>query len=178
MSEDTAVLQAELKVADTVGRLMQFWGFKRPMGRLWTVLYLSPEPLGAAELGDKLHMSSGAISMTLSELLKWGAVHKTWLPGERRDFYQAETSIWKLVQRVIRERELGLVHEFGDTLAEAEGSLKTKPASVAGFKRQRLARLRELSQLGERLLSALAEGNAVDPTPILRASSRVADHGR
>ena len=26
-----------------MGRLMEFWGFRRHMGRLWTILYLSPE---------------------------------------------------------------------------------------------------------------------------------------
>src|SRR5262245_19676767 len=95
----------ELDVADTVGRLMEFWGFKRPMGRIWALLYLAPEPLGAAEIGDELRMSSGAVSMALSELVKWGAVKKTWRPGERRDYYEAETSIGRLVQRVLRERE-------------------------------------------------------------------------
>jgi DNA-binding transcriptional regulator GbsR (MarR family) len=32
------VSQPELEVADSVGRLMEFWGFKRPMGRIWTLL--------------------------------------------------------------------------------------------------------------------------------------------
>lgn len=31
---------AQLRVADAIGVLMEFWGFKRPMGRLWTLLYL------------------------------------------------------------------------------------------------------------------------------------------
>src|SRR5215467_294282 len=48
------------EVADAVGALMEFWGFKRVMGRLWTVLYLSGEPLTAAELCERLAISSGA----------------------------------------------------------------------------------------------------------------------
>src|SRR5262249_29246993 len=125
----TAVTQAELEVADTIGKLMEFWGFKRPMGRLWTLLYLSPSPLGAAELGAELKMSAGAVSMALSDLLKWGAVKKTWRPGERRDFYEAETGIGKLVQRVLRERELELVRQFSEALESAEASL---PKSATG----------------------------------------------
>ena len=35
---------AELAIADTLGRLMEFWGFKRHVGRIWGVLYLSPRP--------------------------------------------------------------------------------------------------------------------------------------
>jgi DNA-binding transcriptional regulator GbsR (MarR family) len=164
------VLQAELDVADTVGRLMEFWGFKRPMGRIWTLLYLSPEALGAAEIGAELRMSAGAVSMALGELMKWGAIKKSWRPGERRDFYEAETSIGKLVQRVLRERELMLVREFADALARAQAELpqSAEPSDPKlSFKRERLQQLRDLSQLGENLLRALVSGNTVDPTPLL-----------
>lgn len=164
------VTQAELEVADTIGRLMEFWGFKRPMGRMWTVLYLSPAPLGAAELGEQLKMSAGAVSMTLNELLKWGAVKKSWRPGERRDFYEAETSIGKLVQRVLRERELELVRQFGDALSNAEAALPRASQSGRGpdFKRDRVHELQRLARLGETLLTALVAGKVVDPTPFLK----------
>lgn len=168
---DSGVFRAELEVADTVGRLMEFWGFKRPMGRMWTLLYLSPEPLGAAEIGAELKMSAGAVSMALGELVKWGAVKKSWRPGERRDFYEAETSVGKLVQRVLRERELTLVREFAEALGRAEAELPpgaSGEAEALSFKRARLQQLRELSQLGEGLLRALVSGQSVDPTPFLR----------
>jgi DNA-binding transcriptional regulator GbsR (MarR family) len=165
------VSQAELEVADSVGRLMEFWGFKRPMGRIWTLLYLAPEPLGAAEIGEALRMSAGAVSMAMSELVKWGAVKKSWRPGERRDFYEAETSIGRLVQRVLRERELAMVRGFGEALEAAQRALPadrgTKPAELA-FKRERLTELRRLARLGETLLTALVAGKTVDPTPLLK----------
>jgi len=164
------VTQAELEVADTIGRLMEFWGFKRPMGRIWTLLYLSPAPLGAAELGEQLKMSAGAVSMTLNELLKWGAVKKSWRPGERRDFYEAETGIGKLVQRVLRERELELVRQFADALSNAEAALprQAEDATAPDFKRERVHELQRLSKLGETLLTALVAGKVVDPTPFLK----------
>ena len=163
---------AELEVADMVGRLMQFWGFKRPMGRLWTLLYLAPEPCTAAEIGMQLKMSAGAVSMALGELTKWGAVKKSWRPGERRDYYEAETSIWKLVRRVLGDRELSLVREFSDALSAADRALDSASLSeeVRDFKKERVERLLELSKLGENLLSALVAGQTVDPTPIQRAS--------
>jgi len=164
------VTQAELEVADTIGRLMEFWGFKRPMGRMWTLLYLSPAPLGAAELGEQLKMSAGAVSMTLNELLKWGAVKKSWRPGERRDFYEAETSIGKLVQRVLRERELDLVRRFAEALSNAEAALPRASESGGSpdFKRDRVHELQRLARLGETLLTALVAGKVVDPSPFLK----------
>jgi len=172
-SEEEAggVSQADLEVADSVGRLMEFWGFKRPMGRIWTLLYLAPEALGAAEIGEALRMSAGAVSMAMSELVKWGAVKKSWRPGERRDFYEAETSIGRLVQRVLRERELAMVRGFGEALEAAERALPGDPgtkAAALAFKRERLAELRRLARLGETLLTALVAGKTVDPTPLLK----------
>jgi len=159
---------AELKLVDGIGQLMQFWGFKRPMGRMWTLLYLSPEPLGASELGSGLQMSSGAVSMALGELQRWGAVRKTWRPGERRELYEAETNIWKLVQRVVRERELGLVRDLSATLHAADTALREREATDPGaeFKRRRVQDLLKLAEVGERLLSALVAGKPVDPRPL------------
>lgn len=166
---------AELEVADTVGRLMEFWGFKRPMGRIWALLYLAPEPFGANEISELLRMSSGAVSMALSELVKWGAVKKTWRPGERRDYYEAEVNIGKLVQRVLRERELVLIQQFGETLERAErrlGEAQTPEDKTVSFKRARLRELRGLAKLGENLLSALVSGRSIDPGPLLKVAER------
>lgn len=167
---------AEIAVADTVGRLMHFWGFKRPMGRIWTILYLSPTPVSAADLSTSLKMSAGAVSMALSELEKWGAVTRTWIPGARRDYFVAESSVWKLVQRVVKERELGLVKEFGASLESAEKALsglesevQEDLASDLSYKRERLRKLGALSRAGETILTALVAGDAVDPTLLIRA---------
>jgi HTH-type transcriptional regulator, glycine betaine synthesis regulator len=169
------VLSTEIAVADTIGRLMQFWGFKKPMGRLWTILYLSPHPVSAAELGHTLKMSAGSVSMSLSELEKWGAVTRTWIPGDRKDYFAAEPSVWKLVQRVVRERELELVKDFGVSLRNAEAAIHaarsvTNEASGAtlAYKEQQLERLSKLSQAGESILTALVAGNAVDPTSLIK----------
>lgn len=172
---DPSNTNPELEVADTIGQLMEFWGFKRPMGRIWALLYLAPEPLGAAEIGEQLRMSAGAVSMALSELVKWGAVKKTWRPGERRDYFEAETGIGRLVQRVLRERELVLVQRFAETLEAAEVRLPSTPDAsdaATAFKRARLLELRTLAKLGETLLAALVSGKTIDPTPLLKVAER------
>jgi HTH-type transcriptional regulator, glycine betaine synthesis regulator len=165
--------QAEFEVADAIGQLLEFWGFKRPMGRMWALLYLSPDPLTASTLGKRLRMSAGAVCMTLAELVKWGAARKTWRPGERADFYQAETSVWKLVTRVVRERELRLAREVGETL---RGAVRALPRSAKSkhdrealeFKRVRIETLQRLVEVGERLLGAVDTGGPVDPSPLRR----------
>ena len=77
--------QSERIVSDAVGRLMVLWGFKRNMGRVWTLLYLSDEPLAAHVLRERLQLSAGAISMTLSELARWGSAQG--IPQRSHDYY-------------------------------------------------------------------------------------------
>jgi HTH-type transcriptional regulator, glycine betaine synthesis regulator len=173
MAQDDPAQQTILKVADTIGGLMELWGFKRTMGRMWAVLYMSPQPFSAQDLGDTLTMSAGAVSMTLQELVKWGVVKKSWRPGERRDYYEPERDIWKMVSRVFRERELLHVRAAIETFQAAirDVTALAKPARPEDKKRlkdlsDRVESLLQLARIGEALLSAVLAGQRIDPGPI------------
>lgn len=163
-----------LRVADAIGGLMEFWGFKRNMGRIWTLLYLADGPLSAPDIGDRLSLSSGAMSMLLAELTHWGAVKKAWVPGTRRDHYEAETNIWKLVSRVFRERELHQITELIEILDDALQVLAQRlAAGPAGARRthletvqSRIRGLLSLARTGKKLLEAVLSGKSVDASPI------------
>ncbi len=166
----------EVEVSDVVGRLIEFWGFKRNMGRVWTVLYLSPDPLSAEDLRQSLQLSSGAVSMTLSELGRWGVVRRVWIQGERKDFYAAEVQLWRMISRVFNERErseiVAAVDAFEDALRQLEKARKTAgdPAARAKAELQyeRISQLLELARLGRRLLDALVSTAKVDAEPLVR----------
>ena len=162
--EDKAVL----RIADAVGALMESWGFKRNMGRLWALLYLENAPLSAADIGERLELSSGAVSMLLTELQQWSVVKKTWVPGERRDYYEAETNIWKPVSRVFRERELRWIQTALEQFEAARDDLGPTPASDAHGKQvvARIEGLTELARVGAALLESVLAGESIDTLPI------------
>ncbi len=157
---------AVLKVADAVGELIESWGFKRNMGRLWTVLYLEDHPLTAADLQERLGLSSGAVSMLLAELLQWGAVKKSWVVGDRREHFEPETSIWKMVSRVFRERELRWIQTAKEAFTEAQDELEPSRDARRKLIAERVAGLVQLSQVGAHLLETMLEGEAIDSLPI------------
>lgn len=168
----------ELQVAEAVGALMEFWGFKRQMGRLWTVLFLSPDPLDVAALAERLQMSASAVSLSLGELQKWGAVRKSWVAGERRDFYSVEPRVWRLVRRVVERRELVLIRDASEAFVAADVALKQLRAtgsdrSLVAFKRRRLAYLRALASVGDRMVRAFVAGKTVDPSELSSAEEQV-----
>ena len=172
-SDDGELWESELLVSDSIGRLIEFWGFKRNMGRLWTVLYLSERPLSAPELQSRLRLSSGAVSMTLNDLVRWGVVKKVWLQGERRDYYEAEGNFWKMISRVFNERERVEILDAIDAMRDAiqhvnDRALDASERPRAEFQRERIRELLDLAQIGKQLLDALVKDAKVDGTPLLK----------
>jgi len=169
-SEPESLWESERIVSDSIGRLMDLWGFKPNMGRVWTVLYLAGQPLSAKQLRDRLQLSSGAVSMTLNELSLWGVVHKIWVQGDRRDFYEAEANVWKMISRVMRERERAeithAIEAFEDALVvlERQGEERTieRASPRATVQRERIERLMELAKLGRSMLDALISNAQLD----------------
>ena len=166
---------SEAAVSDVVGKLIEFWGFKRNMGRIWSVLYLSPDPLSAEDLRQSLKLSSGAVSMTVNELLRWGVVRKVWVQGERKDFYTAEVQLWRMISRVFNEREkteiVMAIEAFEEALADVaklRGSPDPKVRARAELQHERIKQLLELAKLGKRLIETLLATAKIDAEPLVR----------
>jgi len=171
-SGEEELWQSEVLVSDSIGRLIEFWGFKRNMGRLWSILYLSDRPLSAPEIQDRLQLSSGAVSMTLNELTRWGVVKKVWIQGERRDHYAAEGNFWKMISRVFNERERVEVLDAIDIMEDAIRFLNDKAKEPedrrrAQLQEERIRELLDLARLGKQLLDALIKDAKVDGSPLM-----------
>lgn len=169
VSSAESLWDSERIVSDTVGHLMELWGFKRNMGRVWTVLYLAGAPLTAGQLRDRLQLSTGAVSMTLNELARWGVVRKSWVQGDRRDFFEAEANVWKMISRVMREREhaeiVRAIEAFEDALVALRREAEERGPAVAqrvSIQRERIERLLELAKLGRSMLDALIANARLD----------------
>ncbi len=166
-SDNGALWESERIVSDAIGRLMEFWGFKRHMGRVWAVLYLSDKPLTAADLRDRLALSSGAVSMTVSELARWGVVRKVFVQGERRDYFEAEGNLWKMISRVLREREMGEITEAIEAFEDALSNLRREHTGPddqrrAAAQRARIEQLLELAKLGRSMVNTVINSAIMD----------------
>ena len=155
---------------DACGRIAEFWGFTRTMGRAFGLLYLSREPLPQADIQARLGISAGSASMTLTALGRWGVVHKVWVRGQRREHYQAETDFWKMISGVLNERERREIGAAVEVVERAQAAARrvqaagrAGAASAAGrrakadadFVVERLVRLGEICRIGETMLDML-----------------------
>jgi len=142
------------------------------MGRLWAVLYLTDQALSAPDIQERLQLSSGAVSMTLNELTRWGVVKKVWIQGERRDHYTAEGNLWKMISRVFNERERVEVLDAIDIMEDAIRFVKDKAKEPqerarAQFQEARIRELLDLARLGKQLIDALIKDAKVDGSPLM-----------
>ena len=152
---------------------MAFWGFRKNLGRIWSLLYLSPAPLTATELCEHLKLSTGSVSMALTELQRWGAVHKRFIVGDRRDHYEAEADIWGTVSRVMQQREVLQINialdafkaadeALGREVVEATAQGDDVAAAEARYRSARVGDLEELAMAGRDLLGLLLGQRAPD----------------
>jgi DNA-binding transcriptional regulator GbsR (MarR family) len=97
--------EARRHMIDTWGQLSAHWGIPRSMGQIHALLIISPDPLSADQIIAELGLSRGIVSMHLRSLMEWGVVHKSIVPGERREYFQSEKDVWHMALQIARERK-------------------------------------------------------------------------
>ena len=164
MTAHADVLRAELLAADAIGDIIEHWGFRKALGRVWTVLFLRAAAMPAADIGEHLQMSSGAISMALTELQRWGVVRRVWKPGERREFFEAETDFCKMISKVFDERERLLAGSVRQRLEEASAILGRVRGAEATVALDRVSRLLAFVLVAQTALDGFIKSRRVDFT--------------
>lgn len=105
------------------------WGINRTMAQIHALLLVSAEPITQDTIMDELNISRGNTNMNIRELINWGLVDRVLLPGERKEYFQAEKDIWKVVKQIVKERkkrELEPMLKLLNQLEEVEGDKRDK----------------------------------------------------
>jgi len=96
--------EAKEKFIDTWGSLGNLWGINKVMAKIHALLFISPKPLCMEDIMRELQISRGNTSMSLRQLIDWGIVYKTSVPGERREYFSSEKDVQELARTIARER--------------------------------------------------------------------------
>lgn len=149
-----AIQTAKWEMIEAGGRTAQSFGLGRLFGQLFMLLYLSPTPLSLDELAAQLGVSKASVSIACRQLETWGAVHRCWVKGDRKDYYSAETAF----DRILRNGLLASISKKLDTAKiQIERSLSLLEQSNPGdgqvsFLKERL---RQAEQYRHRISSLL-----------------------
>ena len=89
---------------DVFVRAASLIGLPRSIGEIYGLLFCTPEALSFDELVERLQISKGSVSQGLKVLRQLGAVKLHYVPGSRRDHYQPELSMKRLVRGFVKDQ--------------------------------------------------------------------------
>lgn len=108
------------------GEMGSRWGFNRTVGQIVALLVVSKKPISANDIAEALSISRGNVSMGLKELQSWRLVQLSHKPGDRKEYFQTNGSIWDMANRVFEERRK---REMDPTLSMLRDILLDTPAN-------------------------------------------------
>jgi DNA-binding transcriptional regulator GbsR (MarR family) len=129
------------------GNMGDKWGVTRSVSQVQALLYVSDRPLTADEIADKLNMARSNVSTSLRELMSWNLVRRVPTLGDRKDYFEAETDLWTMVQRIAAGRKSRELDPAAAALRECIAAAD-KDSRVSPEARKRLA---EMSAFVEQL---------------------------
>ena len=96
---------AKAQFIQTWGKLGSEWGINRTMAQVHAILLISPKPLCTEDIMEELNISRGNSNMNVRDLMNWELVYKKLIPGDRKEYFEAEKDIWEVARRIIKERK-------------------------------------------------------------------------
>ncbi|MEZ4704898.1 MAG: MarR family transcriptional regulator [Bdellovibrionota bacterium] len=149
----------EKEFSEIIESLVEQWGFRRHLGRVWSLLYLSEEALNPSQIEESLGLSKGNIHGILKELSKWGVVRKRRLDNDRNYYYEAEKHIWKSISNVFKARELRILGEAIERLQTLEGSIRDQKSQDQQEKIDKLQHIQQTVDTAYMLSSLLVNSD-------------------
>jgi DNA-binding transcriptional regulator GbsR (MarR family) len=135
------------------GRMGMYWGVGKVMAEIQALLYLSSRPLCLDEMSKRLKTSRSNVSLNVRALQDLGVVRKVIIPGNRKDFYTAETELGLVARRLAaakKRRELDPALEVVSRAIDAANAAASGAAGKTGgngsVDAERLRNLRELME--------------------------------
>lgn len=135
------------EVVEVFVRLADMLSLPRSYGEIYGCLYISPDPLSMEDLITILSISKGSASQGLKALRNIGAIKTVYQVGERRDYYEAECELRKLVGGFLRDQ----VNPHLESGKERLGTMRTIVEGMDGADVEFLSdRIEQLSKWRQR----------------------------
>lgn len=103
------------------------WGISRTMAETHALLFVSRRPLCTDDVMEALQVSRGNASMNLRQLVAWGLIYRTHLPGDRKEYFLCESDVWQMFETIMRERRRREIEPIVETIERCRGMVSDHP---------------------------------------------------
>ncbi len=121
--------RARADLIETMAKAAMALGLPKSTGQIYGLLYLSPQSLPLEEMAERLSISKASVSTGVRELVAWQVVRQVFVPGERRDFYEAQSDLVEVIRAIYQEAVLPKMSKakrrLGGLLAALEADRKS-----------------------------------------------------
>jgi DNA-binding transcriptional regulator GbsR (MarR family) len=140
-------------------------------GRIFGFLYLQAGSASLDEITTELGQSKGNISTQIRGLVDWHLVRRVSVAGSRKDYYQAASDFWRVMQEIMERRFRWNIRQViaacdetrRAAVEEARPARRGSRAREAGFVDERLDALRAFSVAVDAGIGAFSQGNSITP---------------
>jgi len=156
--------KAQDMLLEKVNKFCREFGLNNIMAQLYAILYFSKKPLSLDDMVERLKISKGSASVNIRVLERDDIVRRIWVKGSRKDYYEAEIDISKvMIERIksMASRRIAEVDDMLNTINSILDSANTKDKeereAIEEF-RQRLSKLKSLHDRAKILLNLFNSG--------------------
>lgn len=152
------------KLAEQIGLFIQYWGFKKIHGQLWTHIYLSATPISALELGKRLEVSKALVSLSMKDLLEYDLIIPVESPNKKLKLFIANPNVFDVILDVLRKREVPMLEKIDKSFESLEKYYEEqKPAELDPHKVDQLGQMISIANI---VLANLIESKSMDVSPL------------
>ncbi len=146
--ERTCELSAlEEEAIDYFVSFVQIFGLPKSIGQIYGLLFVSVAPLNMDDVIQRLGISKGSASQGLALLRSLGGVTVRSVPGDRREHYEADLNVTRIVRHFFDNRLLPRLEHGEERLSSMlRLAQKEQGGETESESEQRLNRIRALQK--------------------------------
>ena len=158
------------RLAEQIGNFIEYWGFKKIHGQIWTHIYLSPEPISALQLIERLQVSKALVSLAMKDLIHYHLINQTEDSLDKKNkFFTANPNVFEAIRFVLETRELHIINRITSEHRLLKELQKAGPGAMVDEKKLKF--LGQLIDGGETALLSLMKLTTINPSFFLALNS-------
>jgi len=142
------------KLADQVGSFIEYWGFKKIHGQIWTHIWLSNKPIAATVIVKRLGVSKALVSLALKDLIHYKVIKVCGQGDRRKILLTANEDVQSVIANVLKLREAKMLESVVQSNEEVQ-NMDSDVKATFGLDEDRLEQMKVLIQIAQLSLATV-----------------------
>lgn len=149
-----------MDLGDQIGDFIEYWGFKKIHGQIWTHIFLAAEPIDSTTLVKRLNVSKALISLAIKDLLKYDVIQVVGKGTRRKILFQSNPDLIKVIIQVLRMRERKMLSQIMSSYKNLK-KMKTDDKGMLEVSYDKACELGNMIEAAEQSLDALISSELI-----------------